>query len=110
MNEFETKQFEIRLNQALRRVDSPEGFADRVMQRVAAAPRRKVFALSPRTSTWVSGAIAAMLALGIFTGEQIHQRRERERANQQFETATRITDQALAHAREQLQRAGVPLE
>ena len=110
MNEFEEKQFEHRLTQALQRLDAPQGFADRVMERVEATPRRKVFVMSPRTSTWVSGAIAAMLAIGIFTGERVHQRHERERAEQQFETATRITDQALAHAREQLQRAGVPLE
>jgi hypothetical protein len=109
MNEFEEKKFEHRLTQALQRLDAPVGFADRVMVRVEAAPRRKVFVMSPRTSTWVSGAIAAMLAIGIFTGERVHQRHERERAEQQFETATRITDQALAHAREQLQRAGVPL-
>ncbi|QMV18719.1 hypothetical protein GOB94_08520 [Granulicella sp. 5B5] len=110
MNEFETKQFEARLTRALQRVDSPEGFADSVMQKIAVEPRRKVFVMSPRTSTWVTGAIAAVLALGIFTGERVHEYHERQLANQQFETATRITDQALAHAREQLQRAGVPLD
>jgi hypothetical protein len=52
-----------------------------------------------------------MLLLIVFTGVQVHERHERrERAEQQFETATRITDQALAQAREQLQRAGVPLD
>lgn len=110
MNDFETKQFEVRLNEALRRVDSPEGFADRVMARVEAAPRRKLFVMSPRTSTWVTGAIAAVLALGIFTGQRVHLYHERQLATQQFETATRIEDQALAHARQQLERAGVPLD
>ena len=110
MNEFETRQFEVRLLQALRPVAAPQGFADRLMAKVEAAPRRKVLVMSPRTSTWVSGAIAAVLALGIFTGERVHQQHERQLATQQFETATRIEDQALAHAREQLERAGVPLD
>ncbi len=110
MNEFEQKQWEHRLTQAMQHVDAPPGFADRVLQRAEAPPQRKVLAMSPRVSTWLTGAIAAALALGVFTGERIHQHRERERANQEFETATRITDQALAHTREQLQRAGVPLE
>ena len=110
MNEFEQKQWEHRLTQALQHVEPPSGFADRVLQRAEELPQRKVLVMSPRVGTWLTGAIAAALALGVFTGERLHQRHERERATQQFETATRITDQALAHAREQLQRAGVPLD
>ena len=59
---------------------------------------------------WVGGAIAAALVLGAFVGDQVHVRRERERAalaTQQFETATRVTDHALDQVRAQLARAGV---
>ena len=114
MNEFDQKQaerqLEHRLTRAMQHVDPPLGFADSVMARATTASRRNVLVMSPRAGAWITGAIAAMLALGVFTGERVHQRHERERANQEFETATRITDQALAHTREQLQRAGVPLD
>ena len=104
---------EVQLTQALRPVDAPEGFAARVMERTGSSA--KVVAIRPRFATlrvrtWAGGAIAAMLALGVFGAEQAHVRHEREQAalaQQQFETATRITDQALEHAREQLARAGV---
>jgi hypothetical protein len=105
--------FEVQLTQALRRVDAPEGFAARVMGRTSSPAKvvtmRSRFA-TLRIRTWVGGAIAAMLALGVFGVEQAHVRHEREQAalaQQQFETATRITDQALEHAREQLARAGI---
>jgi hypothetical protein len=56
-------------------------------------------------------ATAALVLLGVVGGERVHERHVREaEATQQFETATRITDQALEHARQQLARAGVSLE
>jgi hypothetical protein len=62
---------------------------------------------------WVGGAIAAVLALGMFGAVLLHQRRERAEqaavATQQFEAAVRVTDRALAQTREQLQRAGLNL-
>jgi hypothetical protein len=37
----------------------------------------------------------------------MEQRRKAEDAQRQFETALQVTDRALEHARQQLQRAGV---
>ncbi len=57
--------------------------------------------------------MAAMLALGVFVGEQVHVRHEREQAavaTQQFEAAMRIENQALERTRMQLERAGIRLD
>jgi hypothetical protein len=97
------------LAEAMRRVDAPEGFADRVMARTRpAAGGAKVLMMPTRTRAWVGGAIAAALLAGVLVGDQMHVRRERaEEAQRQFEAGMRITDAALEHTREQLERAGV---
>jgi len=105
-------KFERELTQALRAVDPPDGFAERVMARAQTSeqPRAKVIAMPRRLPSWTSGAIAAALLLGVFFGVQIHLRHQREQAQiaqQQFEDGIRITDQALERTRQQLQRAGV---
>ena len=108
------------LRGALRPVALPAGFADRVVASrfpmavpAGAAGRAKVLPFR-RWRAVASGAVAACLLAGFFGAEEVHQRRERVHAaaaNQQFETATRITNQALEHTREQLRRAGVePLQ
>jgi len=75
------------------------------------APRVWAWSL-PRSWFGVAAfATAALLLIGVVGGERVHQRHLREaEATQQFETATRITDAALQHTREQLARAGVSLE
>jgi hypothetical protein len=108
--------FELQLTRAMRRVDAPEGFAARVMDR-AAAPEdvaQKVIVIRPRSGllrmqTWTGGAIAAVLVLGMFGAEQLHLRRERAKADQQFAVAVQVTDHALAQTREQLAKAGLNL-
>jgi hypothetical protein len=126
MKERGREEFEAQLAEALRRVDAPEGFAERVMGRVCADPALdgatvvhgvpRVLVMRKRMvqgRAWVGGAIAAVLVLGTFGAEQVHVRREREKAalaTQQFEAAARITDQTLRQTREQLARAGVSLE
>ena len=100
------------LTQALRRVDAPNGFAERTMARArqAETPRGKLLVMPTRLRVWASGAIAAMLVAGVFAGNQIHVRRERQKtelAQQQFEAAMRITGETLDEARLQLQQAGV---
>jgi hypothetical protein len=124
-------EFELALTKALRRVDAPEGFAEKVMGRAvgsgvaASAQVRRSGPGAPdsglsgvvvmpkrhgsmRMRAWVGGAIAAVLALGMFGAEQLHQRRERAAAaNEEFEAAVRVTDHALAQTREQLHRAGL---
>jgi len=76
----------------------------------------RVFAM-PRPRAWMGGAIAAVLALGVFFGTHVHEQHEqheqhqrRVMAEQQFEAAERITDETLARTREQLQQRGINLE
>jgi hypothetical protein len=121
----EMDEFERALTRALRRVEVRAETAAKFLAIAAEAKdhqrrtgRRwytpesggRVFVM-PKPRVWMGGAIAAMLALGVFGAEQVHVRHERvvqaALAQQQFETAARITDQALEHAREQLARAGV---
>lgn len=64
----------------------------------------------PQQRAWLGGAIAAVLALGVFIGSHSYQQHEkRVEAQRQFETAERITDQTLEHTREQLREAGITL-
>jgi hypothetical protein len=111
-------EFELQLARAMRRVDAPEGFAaramDRARDRTASPAEQTVIVMRPRRGlwrmqAWTGGAIAAVLALGMFGAEQLHLRRERERADQQFAVAVQVTDHALAQTREQLARAGLNL-
>lgn len=116
-------QLEALLWHALRPEDPYTGFADRVLSRLAdeqpSLPRStttsggKLLAW-PQTRLWITGAVAAALLVGLFEGEVAFRRaREQQRriqqATEQFQTTERITVHALAQAREQLQRAGVPL-
>jgi hypothetical protein len=106
-------EFERNLAQALRPVDAPEGFADRVMARAQGSTpgAAKVIRMPLRTRMWATGAIAAALVAGVFA-EQTHVRHQREKAElaqQQFEAAMRITDQTLDHVKQQLQQAGVSI-
>jgi hypothetical protein len=110
--EEQWSRFEEELSDAMRRVDPPEGFAERVMARAQAndKPRARIVPFPRRARVWVSGAIAAALLAGVFVAEQMRLRQERERtelARQQFEAAMRITGETLQQARQQLQQAGV---
>ena len=74
--------------------------------RIFAMPRPRAWA-----STWLGGAIAAVLAMGVFVGAHVHQQHERRvEAQKQFETAERITDETLARTRAELARQGIELE
>ena len=110
------RNFEQELMLAMRGVDPPAGFTDRVMSRAKAPSvpvRGKVISMPSRPlRLWVSGAIAAALLTGVFFAEDAHRRHQREQAElaqQQFEAGIRITDRALEHTREQLQRAGIQI-
>jgi hypothetical protein len=109
-------EFEQELGRRMRRVDPPEGFMERLLERAEAeAPSRaKVLTMPRRTvfRAWVGGAIAATLVTGIFVGEQAHERsqeRKQAAAQQQFEMAMRATDHALDQTRANLQKAGLTL-
>ena len=105
-------EFEADLKQALRPLDAPEGFADRVMARVLdeEKPDLRVLTMKPRRRVWIGGAIAAALLGGVFGAELIQTHNRQQQAalvQQQFETGILITDQALAHVRDRLKQAGV---
>jgi hypothetical protein len=108
-------EFELELTRAMRCVEAPTGFAEDVMARAERKPVRSkllVMPVRPRR-VWATGAVAALIVMGALQGERVHQRREQARTarvEQQFETAMRITDQALAQTRGQLKRAGVQLQ
>jgi hypothetical protein len=76
----------------------------------------RVFAMQrlPQARAWMGGAIAAVLAIGVFAGAHIHEQHEQHErqamAQQQFETAERITDEALARTRAELEQRGINLE
>jgi hypothetical protein len=128
----EHNDFEGQVAESLKRVEAPAGFAERLMARavvethiaeasrstalrvgapgLVSAGKAKIIAFPRARSVWMSGAVAAALVVGTFVGVDKHRQHERERATQEFETATRITDQALEHTRDQLARAGVRLE
>ena len=112
---FEQEEFERELMVAMRAVDPPEGFAERVMARTRQADpvpvRAKLLTMPMRVRMWSAGAVAASLLVGgFFVREQQRQRHQREEAAaaaQQFEAAMRITDHALEHTQQQLWNAGV---
>jgi hypothetical protein len=118
--------FDTQLHTAMRRVKAPETLAKFLLLAAEAETQRsqhggvaavklstggKVLAL-PKPPLWAAGAMAALLLLTASIGEGVHLRHEHERAEatRQFDEATRITDQALAHTREQLRRAGVSVD
>ena len=120
------REFEAALSRAMRRVEVRAELSAKLLvladeaeeKRVAAGGGWRLLKLSnggrvlafPRQRAWMGGAIAAVLALGVFVGQQAHERHERRvEAQRQFETAERITDQTLEHAREQLRQAGITL-
>jgi hypothetical protein len=114
----EMSDFEKRLTRAMRRVDAPpnvakflalaaEVHAERELPRRERKHRWAFF--FPKPPAWAAGALAAVLVLGVFAGEQAHERRRQAKAEQQFETAMRVTDHALDQTRAQLERVGLKL-
>lgn len=121
--------FERELQAALQRVEAPEAMLSRILQAAqessgkaapAAAAQSRVLSFEARSTrpllsstrwkSWMGGAVAAVLAIGVFTAEGVHRHRERVQAEQQFAEAQAITERTLEHAREQLERAGVSIE
>jgi hypothetical protein len=90
------------LRQALRREEPPEGFAQRVLARVASP------APAPGPWVWLRWAVAAALPLVLLLAFQYNAERRRraegERAKTQMLTALRITADKLEYAREKVLR------
>ena len=124
MDDLRMHEFEEALTRAMRRVEVP---AEMTAKFLAVAEEKhahagsglrlikfsrswRVFAM-PQARAWMGGAIAAVLAMGCFVGAHIHTQHERRvQAQQQFEAAERITDQALERTREQLRAQGIYLD
>jgi len=128
MSEMNGPEFDEVLAKAMRRVDAPEGFAARVMDRAgsqtpisksersgapeAVARSKGKLLMMPRVQTWMGGAIAAALVMGALIGTRVHVVRQQEQAaltERQFEAAMRLTNRALDQTQMQLQRAGLKL-
>ena len=117
------EEFENRLRRALRRVDAPEGFAERVMRARPARPAAAdLVPLRPVRPTSVSAwrrfsapaALAASLLVAVFAGQHVATlKAEREQqaglaASRELMQALRLTSQKLDLAYEAVQRPAPP--
>jgi hypothetical protein len=124
MNDFERQ-----LTQRMRPVNAPETLAKFLAIAAEAEQARRERGrwwmwFRPKSSgggvmvfskpmVWTGFAMVAAMLMVVFVGQQMHVRQEREKAalaTQEFEAATRIEDQTMAHTREQLERAGIRLD
>lgn len=98
--------FERNLKERMQRPEPPEGFADRVMDRVARETNReRVVGIAP-SRRWVLRSVAAALivTLGIgVVGYRAEQRRRGEMAAEQALLALRITSEKMNVARQTIQ-------
>lgn len=105
-------ELEQELKEGLGRVPAPEGFADRVMERIARKDRLWIRVMPQRVAYVWQMAVAAMALLAVLfgVGEMAHRREERRRAElvqYQFEVAMRVTGKALSGVGERIGRAGM---
>ena len=97
------------LREGLRRVDAPEGFAERVLDR---AKGQRGAGKDVRGGWW--RAVAAAFLLGAVCGgwlmheERVDRadRRQAMETKQQFDVAMRITGRSLAEAQRKIEQAG----
>ena len=75
--------FENQLRRALRPVEAPEGFAERLMKRLPEGARPVVVALPVRPKPeprrqWLPAALAASLMLAVVVGQQVGQQMDKK--------------------------------
>jgi hypothetical protein len=109
---YVSDELEQELKQGLQRVPAPEGFADRVMKRVAQKERGRLRVMPQRSAPVWPAAIAAMLMIAVLFGaaEWTHRQRERQQAEivqRQFDVAMRVTGRTLDGVGERISRAGM---
>jgi len=102
---------EQRLKNELERVAAPEGFADRVMERVRVWEHGRLH-LIPRRMLHVWQAVAAVALIAVLLGgaEAVHRRQEQRQAEvirRQFDLAMEITHRTLNGVGERVSEAGV---
>jgi hypothetical protein len=129
-----TERFEQELTQAMRRVDAPRSlavFLQNAAELEAAQSQQRAkkplwfrrganssssanrILMLPRMQSWMGGALAAVLVLGCFgaiTGIHVRNEHRQAEAEKQFAESQEITDRALEHVREQMEKAGVSLD
>lgn len=130
MNDPRMKEFEQALSRAMQRVEVRAETTAKFLALAEEAERKRVHAgggfrlikfsnggrvfAMPRPRAWMGGAIAAVLAIGVFAGAHIHEQHEQHEkqvtAQLQFETAERITDQTLERTKARLERQGINLD
>jgi hypothetical protein len=103
------------LKQRLSRVPAPEGFVDRVMERVEQKEQGPLRVIPRPISLVWQAAIAAMLLISILFGaaEVVHRQQERRQAEivqHQFDVAMRVTGRTLDGVGERIRRAGMKQE
>ena len=104
-------EFEQELKEGLERVLAPEGFADRVMGRIARKERLRIRMMPQRVSYVWQMAVAAMVLLAVLfgMGEMAHRRDERRRAElveRQFDVAMRVAGKTLNGVGQRISKAG----
>ena len=113
----ELDDFEARLKRDLRRVDAPEGFADRVMQRVPAAKQGRLLSfpiVGTKARHWMAVAavllVAFVLGFGVHHVEQVEQQRVEQakarKAAEQFALAMQVTGRTLFVVQQRIDSAG----
>jgi hypothetical protein len=130
MDDPRMREFEQALSRAMQRVELPAETSAKLLALAEEAEQKRVHAGDglrlirfsnggrvlamprlPQTRAWMGGAIAAVLAMGVFVGTHVHEQHERRVvAQQQFETAQRITDETLARTRAELEQRGIKLD
>jgi hypothetical protein len=130
MDDPRMREFEQALSRAMQRVEVPAETSAKLLALAEEAEQKRVHAGDglrlirfsnggrvlamprlPQTRAWMGGAIAAVLAMGVFVGTHVHEQHERRVvAQQQFETAQRITDETLARTRAELEQRGIKLD
>jgi anti-sigma-K factor RskA len=99
------------LKESLQRVPAPEGFADRVMERVAGQQNRVLVMPWRRSQVW-QAVIAAVALIAVMSGATAFEQRRQERLRaellqQQFDVAMRVTGRTLDGVGERISRAGM---
>ena len=108
-------ELERELKEGLARVPAPQGFADRVMERVARKERLRIRVMPQRISYVWQMTIAAMVLLTVMfgLGEMTQRREERRKAElvqHQFEVAMRVTGRTLNGVGARIRKVGTKAE